>query len=632
MIECELKVPLPLPWTKGEFETNQIGAVNFLVGPNGSGKSQFANRLRQSLQSLGSTRLLDTDRLRGMEQSQATDQVIGRPFESGFGRGQFQRLKDAGAAGSGIDTVVLLEERIDLRIRIQATLSNLFDREISLEWDEGRLTAMVTRTGYGTRYRLDREECHGIKELLVLLTHLYDGENQYLIIDEPELNLHPQFQSFFMQEVRQVAGDPRNGSGEKVVFLITHSPFILDLQSSDDVKSIITFDLDYSIPKQVGCLDISLSQSALGTLRMNAHHKQFFFSDNPIFVEGILDALIVEAVMKARGTSVSSAGSCVIDAGGVEQVNSYLKLCQGLGKTAYFLYDLDSLFRGNLRRSIAADETIQSFLGSAGLGNDFGGYCGQLERELTKVVKELLCSSLPPGIKHLGTFLAGLGDRSDWDSRNDWPKARIAVMTAISKHREDIISVVSEQIVGDIEGRLRKILSALREKNIYVLPGGTLERYLPSYTGDEYDLAPDAKREAVYAEIEEMTKLTTDDELASRYEDLYEAICALPSKSRVDYEEVLRDYLSSYIHDLQRIITKNPKWQVEQIRERLTSQQPSTSKVFSVKEFERLSNGRFEATIVIAEILGESDRAVRVDDTTNAAMDAPSLELTQANV
>ena len=56
-------------------------------------------------------------------------------------------------------------------------------------------------------YRLDREECHGIKELLVLLTHLYNDKYSYLIIDEPELNLHPQYQAFFMREVRKLAGD-----------------------------------------------------------------------------------------------------------------------------------------------------------------------------------------------------------------------------------------------------------------------------------------------------------------------------------------------------------------------------------------------------------------------------------------
>ncbi|WP_457818988.1 AAA family ATPase, partial [Staphylococcus aureus] len=81
-------------------------------------------------------------------------------------------------------------------------------------------------------------ECHGIKELLVLLTHLYNDAHQWLIIDEPELNLHPQFQSFLVQEIRKIAGTPEPGTRKKGVVLITHSPFMIDLRSLADLKSV----------------------------------------------------------------------------------------------------------------------------------------------------------------------------------------------------------------------------------------------------------------------------------------------------------------------------------------------------------------------------------------------------------
>ena len=152
---------------------------------------------------------------------------------------------------------MLLEERMDLRIQVESTLSHLFSREIILEWDSGSLIAKARRIGDSALYRLDREECHGIKELVVLLTHLYDQRTRYLIIDEPELNLHPQYQAFFMQEARKIAGDPNVDPNKKVVFLVTHSPFILDLRSTDDLESVISFDLEYSPPKQVGNLVVS---------------------------------------------------------------------------------------------------------------------------------------------------------------------------------------------------------------------------------------------------------------------------------------------------------------------------------------------------------------------------------------
>ena len=255
-----------------------------------------------------------------------------------------------------------------------------FYEGIILEWDSGRLVPNARRRGDNALYRLDREECHGIKELLVLLTHLYDDRTQFLVIDEPELNLHPQYQAFFLEEVRKVAGDPTTDGMKKALFLVTHSPFILDLRSTEDMGSVVSFDLEYAVPKQVYGLDISCTQSFVR--RLSAHHKQLFFSDNPVFVEGILDAWIVQGMMEALGTSLAGAGSCVIDANGVDEVNQYLKLSQGLGKSAHFLYDLDALFRGTLRRCIDEDQSIQNFLIVAGLGDNIAKYCGTLDQKL----------------------------------------------------------------------------------------------------------------------------------------------------------------------------------------------------------------------------------------------------------
>ena len=129
MINENLSFSLPSPWeTQTTFKTGQIGPTNFLVGPNGSGKSWFASILVGNLQN---ARLLGTDRLSGMEQHPALSSFFGQSFEEGFTESQFDYLKRAGKEGSGIDTIVLLEERMDLRIQVEATLEHLFNREIT---------------------------------------------------------------------------------------------------------------------------------------------------------------------------------------------------------------------------------------------------------------------------------------------------------------------------------------------------------------------------------------------------------------------------------------------------------------------------------------------------------------------
>lgn len=624
MINKALSFELPIPWKKKAFMTSQIGTINFLVGPNGSGKSKFAEALRSHL---GNARMLGTDRLIGMEQTNALRGLFGDHFASGLAKNHFSYFKTAGQQGSGIDTLVLLEERMDLRIQVEATLGHLFNRRIILEWDSGNLVARAALGESGDSYRLDRDECHGIKELLVLLTHLYNDEQPYLIIDEPELNLHPQYQAFFMQEVHKLAGDPSADKKKKVVFLVTHSPFILDFRSIEDVKSVISFNLDHSPPNHILDLD-PVSTARLSTLvpRLNVHHKQLFFSDNPFFVEGILDAQLVGTMQEARGVSVAGAGSCIIDAGGCEEVNRYLDLCIAFGKKAHFLYDLDSLFGGNLRACVKGDGSVQSFLQTAGVGSDFAKYCGELDGKLTGVIDKIIAvNPVPQGLIRLIDVLTKLGPRTQWNKK-DWSKARVSVMTSISRYRSEVVATVAQGDVEEIEGRLKQIVSALKQINVILLPGGTLERYLPKYAGDDYDLSDEAKRNAVGEEIEEMAKAMTVTELSTRYGELYEAVSSLPSKVSVDVERVLRDYLSHYIHDLQSAVASNPTWQLDQVQARLHTIQRATTKVFSVQELHRGPHKEFEAVVAITEMLGQKQRFVRVNHNTNAGMGDFTIE------
>ena len=625
MINFGLDITLPPPWYGQPFEIAQVGPVSFLVGPNGSGKSQFARELARRLPD---SRFLGTDRLSGMEQVRPLDQMYGDYFSGGLPKNQFASFRQADMGGWGIGALVLLEERIDLRIQVEAVLSHLFHREINLDWDSGNLIAMVRRRGDNASYRLDREECHGIKfELCVLLTHLYDDGHESLIIDEPELNLHPQYQAFFMREVRKVAGDPSEGDNKKLVFLITHSPFILDFKSPEDLRSVISFSLDHSVPKRLSATNAISSSTSSLIKRLNAYQKQLFFADNPIFVEGILDAQMVTALMEARGLAVEAAGSCIIEAGGAEEVNHYLNLCLGFGKDAHFLYDLDSLFSGKLRSCIKDDETVQSFLATAGLGSSFAGYCGDLDKALRPLIDQLRTVSAPTQLKPLGDYLISLGEQP-WDS-GKWGKARTAVMTAISRHREHMASVVSETAIADIEGRRNQVIGALEEKNIHVLPGGTLERYLPSYAGGEYQLNEHAKTSAVQAEVQNLANPATDCALAERYGDLYHAVRSLPSNPDVDVEPTIRNYLSDYIHELQKTAVNNPDWEGDQIQQRLTAMQPGTAGVFSLRRFERDGNGAFQASIEVTKMLDQRRRSVHVSDKTNAGMGDFTIETDQ---
>ena len=337
-------------------------------------------------------------------------------------------------------------------------------------------------------------------------------------------------------------------------------------------------------------------------------------------MEGILDAQFIETIQAARGVSTAAAGSCIIDAGGCEEVNHYLNLCIAFGKRAFFLYDLDSLFNGNLRACVRPDGSVQSFLAALGVGNNFGTYCGQLDSQLTILIDKFLAlAEIPAALQRLKDYLLEFGVREDW-STSQFAKARVATLSAVSLHRAAFVHVMTAVDIENIEGRLKQICAALKHCNVFLLPRGALELYMPSYTGDFYKIPAEAKNPALKAEIEVLAGGLTSDDMANRYSDLYKLICELPSKPSVDVEPVLKEYLGSYIHDLQASILDNPTWELQELKTSMLVRQSATGKIFGINSFLRGPGEKFTAVIGVLSILGQGARVVKVTEITNAGM------------
>jgi len=357
---------------------------------------------------------------------------------------------------------------------------------------------------------------------------------------------------------------------------------------------------------------------------LNVHHKQLFFSDNPIFVEGILDAQLIQAVQEVRGVSIAAAGSCVIDAGGCEEVNKYLELCNAFGKRAYFLYDLDSLFSGNLRACIRGDNSISDFLANLGVDANFGIYCGQLDRKLGEVITAIRGGAGDDGVRPLREFLQSLG-AAEW-GKEQLAKARVATLVHLRRQKGALVRATSAKLVQEIEGRLNQIVSALKSKNIFLLPGGALEHYLPSYGGDVYRLDDAAKRTAVEGELSFLSAVSSDETLEARYGDLFGAIKLFPAKYEVDIDKTLTDYLTKYIVELQGLVVRKADIRKEQIEETIATLMPGVTRIFKLAEFDRGKGSEFQAKIILQGQLGGSRRFVAVTHQTNAGMRQFSIQ------
>ena len=322
MTELETKVRVPFLWGKSVFKKSRWSQINLIVGPNGSGKTILAQELTKQFQASGkSVKFISAER--------------------------------------DTDNISILRDNEKIREKTERVLSEMFGKSITFIEDiDGTFIPIVRNRAWNVEYMMEDVECHGLQKIISLLINLYSSTTDIVIFDEPELHLHPQFQLFFMNEIRQEAKHHCN----KLFFLITHSPFFIDLRTPEDLEGVIVCHINRP-PTHIE--ELSREDEALFKRflpRFNTYHKQFFFSDNQIFVEGYTDQQMFTYLLPYVENKANTAGTSVIDVGGKDELGVFCKVCSLIGTDARIITDLDSLFSGKLRDVVCNDSRVASWL------------------------------------------------------------------------------------------------------------------------------------------------------------------------------------------------------------------------------------------------------------------------------
>ena len=140
---------------------------------------------------------------------------------------------------------------------------------------------------------------------------MYDDEVGALLIDEPEVSLHPQLQSFLLNEITTAAGHPSEGGYKKIVIMATHSTEMLRITKPSDLTSLIfCHDLDKP-PVQLNPNNEQLKNRKLQALiaRLGQEHKLSLFCRRPLLVEGPSDVMIATFISNKLELHLEAAGS-----------------------------------------------------------------------------------------------------------------------------------------------------------------------------------------------------------------------------------------------------------------------------------------------------------------------------------
>ncbi len=614
MIEKNIDITIPLLWGEEHFVKNQWGSINFLVGPNGTGKSLLAEQIKTKFNNDGFlTRYLNAERLVGLEK-QEEGRFGGGRLQRGFDITYFEDYKTrAENTGLSSSAIIILKQRLDIRIKIEALLSDIFGKTIRLVEEGGFLKPKMQNINAGEEYNLSDSECHGLKELITLLTFLYDPSKNCIIFDEPELHLHPQFQSFLLQEIRKVAGNPLEDNSKKMFFIITHSPYFIDLKSLDDLSSILVchFDEVPTYVDELGEEDQYILKKFLP--RFNTHHKQFFFSPNPVFVEGYTDQQIISILFEKLGINIGASGSCIIDVGGKDELGVFYKLCKSLKINCRIIADIDSIFRGRLRRVICEDQRSQTYIQEQGIGVNLSNEIGDLETYLSSIADYI------SGQEMTSAHLVSLKDKIDSFTPEEEHARRVSTLLACSKYTDDIRAVLDAGNVDKLNlivGRILQLFNAFKSCDTFVFPIGEIEHY---YTQTEIDyLNITSKDTCFHTERDYLLQVEHKEEIEANYTDLATILKEAVPIIEIEILKHVKFEIFEWIHKVQTGIAKGEINNADDLVRNAKVNYQLYNQILELQNLTIQQNKTFECVITIKETIAELPIEVQFDQLTNA--------------
>jgi energy-coupling factor transporter ATP-binding protein EcfA2 len=346
---------------------------------------------------------------------------------------------------------LLLEKDKGIAAKEFRTEKNLLEltellSELGYEWDLECVNPLKNQ--YDVRIKkqgssfLVSAASSGERELLTYLFAIFalNVRDALIVVDEPELHLHPQWQKTLLQLFVRLAESTGNQ-----FLLATHSPTFVSPQSIQYVSRVFSREQKSHIDR--------LNTAALPEMKHlvnivnSQNNERLFFADKIVLVEGVSDRLFFEKVLDLQGRKAST--------------KSILEIVSVGGKGFFKAYE--SLLKAcKIEYSLIADLDFIEEIGSEEIRSLFRTDPGEIKKDV---------------IDNAGsTDGATLVTRIDEAMRNgNWVDAQ-ATWEYIKSRRRKLRTDLS-----DVErDRLKVFLKARRAEKIYVLEKGTLEDYLPT--------------------------------------------------------------------------------------------------------------------------------------------------------
>ena len=525
-----------------EVQITLYSGLTILVGTNASGKTQTLKKIRDIMKSeLGGNkvRYLSSNRIGNMEQYRSkTNQYSYTIDDYTLGDQATKRARLQIETASG--DFFAMDERKDVFIKVSERLSVLFNRNIFIRWDAGHMKVFFEKTDSEQEYSV-AAEASGLVNVISILAALFDEVVEVLLIDEPEVSLHPQLQSYLLREMKSAAK-----RYNKTIIISTHSAEMIELNTASELCNFVFFRKD-ALPKQISPDTPELNNVKLKEflLRMSLIYSEGFFAKKVMLIEGSSDMILCRYLCNRLNLNLDVAGSQIIPIEGKGQFPVITKLFRLIGKEVCVLTDLDGFTDDNNIINLFAvlPEATE-------IANDYGN--GDLKTKIDELVQSqkenmvMIYNQHPYWVNR------------DPEAENDKIIRRALVAQLFTVSADELATWPDSHEWTSLKKRINVLFDILENLGCFILRRGAVESYYafspnttlngkPSAAANEVSYWEEKSNEQIYAQFSDIVRSlqfaaldkTVDESFAVKKELLSELALILGILPQVSTEKEL---------------------------------------------------------------------------------------------
>lgn len=451
-----------------EVQITLYSGLTILVGTNASGKTQTLKKIRDIMRGeLGDNkvRYLSSNRIGNMEQYRSKINQYNYAVDKfTFGNQDTKRARLQIETASG--DFFAMDERKDVFIKVSERLSVLFNRHIFIRWDAGEMKVFFGKTDSEQEYSV-AAEASGLVNVISILAALFDETVEVLLIDEPEVSLHPQLQSYLLREMKSAA---RNYN--KTIIISTHAAEMLELKTASELCNFVFFRKD-ALPKQISPDTPELNSAKLKEflLRMSLIYNEGFFAKKVMLIEGSSDMILCRYLCNRLNLNLDVAGSQIIPVEGKGQFPIITKLFRLIGKEVCVLTDLDGFTDDN-----SIINLFSELPEATAIANDYGnGNLQSMIRDIKTKTDELIRSQKENMVTIYNQHPYWINRDPEAEEDKIIRRALVAQLFTVSADKLATWPDSNEWI--SLKKRITVLLDILEKLGCFILRQGSVESY-----------------------------------------------------------------------------------------------------------------------------------------------------------